>query len=368
MDAYAIVAPRHARQAGDIFKQAGLGDVQIRPAETGQGAAALEEAARVPAGLLLLDVDTGPGLGPAVLRYRLARPQARVILLAAGKEPGDPEVARVVQAGVYDVVTALEDLAATLARPPATLAQAALWLDPSLAPDAAQAAVRERVIERRVPMSTRPVLILVYSCAPGAGATTAACSLAGYLARQGFSSAVVSVDGAVAALAGEAFPMPDAPLPPGPRRWLPKLDYYITQDYYDAVRAGKYQYVVVDRGHRPRREACRALADLVIVSLPPLQRMAHFILWRREYPEVEGSMLYVTLGGAAAARELSALLLELGDPHGVYPLPARPESARDWPPGWSRPDRELDEACRAVLAGVTPSMPGRGLFGWRRKR
>ena len=82
-----------------------LGEAEVRLVEPGEGAGALPAAARIPADPLLLDVAMGPGLGPAVLRYRLARLQTRVVLLALGRSPGDAEVAGVVQAGVYDVVT-----------------------------------------------------------------------------------------------------------------------------------------------------------------------------------------------------------------------------------------------------------------------
>ena len=69
----------------------GLGEAEVRPTEPGEGAGVLAAAARIPADPLLLDAATGPMLGPAVLRYRLARPQTRVVLLALGRSPGDAE-------------------------------------------------------------------------------------------------------------------------------------------------------------------------------------------------------------------------------------------------------------------------------------
>lgn len=158
MSVYAVVARENAPDVARVLEEKGLADAPLVVTEKGQGPAALEEAARVPADVLILDVSTGPGLGRAVLRYSLARPNTRVILLAPGRSPGDADVAQVVGMGVYDVVTDPADLPVVLDGPPATKAQAALWLDPSLAPEATQTAVKERVIERRVPMSTRPVL------------------------------------------------------------------------------------------------------------------------------------------------------------------------------------------------------------------
>lgn len=43
----------------------------------GRRPASLADAARVPVDALILDLATGPGLGPAVLRHRLVRPQTQ---------------------------------------------------------------------------------------------------------------------------------------------------------------------------------------------------------------------------------------------------------------------------------------------------
>ena len=50
--------------------------------------------------------------------------------------------------------------------------------------------VREKVVERRVALTQRRVLIAVTGCAPGVGATTAAVAIAGYLARLGHRTAL----------------------------------------------------------------------------------------------------------------------------------------------------------------------------------
>lgn len=382
MNAYAVVTRSAASAVAAVLRDKGMADTPLVAAEPGQGPAALEEAARVPADVLILDVGTGPGLGPAALRYRLARPQARVVLLAVDRQPGDAAVAQVVQSGVYDVVTDLEDLADALDRPPADLAQAALWLDPSLAPVAHQAVVKERVVERKVPMSTRPVLVMVFGAAPGAGATTVACALAAYLARLGYSTALVGADGtdSIAVAAAESPPMPPGiSLPRGPRRWLPNLDYWLQSDCYDAARSGRYQYIVADRGCRPRLEVSGAVADLVIVVLPPIQRLAQAIAWKREGRDRDNNVLdrvrYVALAGPAGAKALTEAWQAIyetsneGPPEAavVYPLPARPETSRDWPPGYSRDDPGLHAACRAVLADVLlDDAKPRRRWPWRR--
>lgn len=79
----------------------------------------------MPVDTLILDVDTGPGLGSAVLRYRLNRQNVRIILLAIEREYGDAEVARVAQAGSYDIVTDISKLQQVLDREPSDIAAAA---------------------------------------------------------------------------------------------------------------------------------------------------------------------------------------------------------------------------------------------------
>ncbi len=218
-----------------------LGEAEVRLAEPGEGAGALAAAARIPADPLILDVATGPGLGPAVLRYRLARPQTRVVLLALGRSPGDAEVAGVVQAGVYDVLTDAADLAAVLAGPPGDLAAGARWLDPDLTPGgAARAPARERVVERRVAVGTHAVTILVAGLGGGVGTTTLA--FADHTARLGHETALVGI-GEYGVLGLTE-----------PGRWLPHLDAFpCAAGAGDVVRARRYPYVVVDAGVAPPR-------------------------------------------------------------------------------------------------------------------
>jgi len=170
------VAGDHADAA-----RAALGkDGDVRAVRAGEGPSALADAQRVPAEVLVADVDTGPGLGQALLRYRLARQETRVVLLAVGRKPGDADVAAAVQAGVYDVVTDVTDLPSAVTGAPAGIAAAARWLDPTLAPGAtAEPAVR--VETHFAPSTSHPVFVAVQGICGGAGATTVAASLAGFL-------------------------------------------------------------------------------------------------------------------------------------------------------------------------------------------
>gem|GEM_PF-1496717 len=344
--------------------------------EKGGGPAAIEEAARVPIDVLVLDVASGPGLGAAVLHFLLARPQSRVILLAPGRVPGDQDVAQVVAMGIYDVVTDLAELPEVLRRPPATRDQAALWLDPSLVAGAAKEKreIKERIVERRVPMSTRPVFLAVVSAAPGAGATSTAATLAGFLARSGYSVCLVASDrqeSLVYEARLEGIPIPSS-LAITPARWLARLDFF-TGDFRDALVAGKYQYVVADFGYLPREEAAALLADLVIILLPLEQRFDWFFAWRKESMEKKGGarrferVRYVCLGSEKRTERLRLIWrdepyvfseeydgpVELAGEVLNLPLPA---DEYRWPPGYYQPDHDLDEACQAILKPVLPEV------------
>lgn len=362
MSVYAIVSREAAPDVAQVLHEKGLADAPIVPVGKGHGPAALDEAARVPADVLVLDVDTGPGLGRAALRYRLARPETRIILLAAGRQPGDAEVAQIVQTGVYDVVTQPEDLAAALDGPPADLVRAALWLDPSLAPETAAQGPREVVVEKRVPLSTRPVLLAVVNAAPGAGATTVAAAAAGFLARQGYRTCLVAGDDTR-----------DLELASGrdlgrePARWLPGLDLY-AGDFRDALLSGRYEYVVADLGRLPWKDAAALPADLAIVVLPPPHRIGRVLDWA-ETAEWRGQPIprarYVMLGRLRDPQNLgkvwaAAFGSTKPDPPPV-PLHALPlPEDHAWPPGYHRPNPEFDAALAQFLSPVLPETPQRG--------
>lgn len=374
MSAYAIVGREIAQAVAACLRQRGMAEAPVWLAGRGQGATALEEAARVPADLLLLDIETGPALGPAVLRYRLARPQTRIVLLAAGKVPGDAEVAAVVQAGVYDVVTDRESLGSVLDRPPADLAAAALWLDPSLAPGTSRREqVRERVIERRVAVSQRPVLLAVAGVAPGVGTTTVACTLAGYLARQGHRTVLVE--------AGE-YPslglIADMDLGPDPVGWLPNLEVCADPVPRNLVRVRQHAYVVADLGAYPRAELARLDADLVPVVLPQAHRLQRAVTWLRGAnlpPGALAGMRYVVTAAGEAGRRVAtaweALCAEMAAVQGqgakvdVHLLPVTGHHLT-WPPGYRQGGEELARACAGILAEVLPDLPRRRGWPWHR--
>lgn len=355
MSKVVIVGRETAQAVAACLRKRGMAETPVRVVETGQGPAAMDETVRVPVDLLLLDINTGPGLGPAVLRYRLARRDTRIVLLAPGRKPGDAEVASVVQAGVYDVVTELEKLAAVLDRPPADLAAAALWLDPALAPEAAKEQVKEVVIERRVAISQRPVLIAVAGVAPGVGTTTLACTLAGYLARRGYRTVLVE--------AGENPSLEiiaDLDLSQVPAGWLPNLDVCADPNPRNLVRARQHEYVVADMGVIRKENLSSMEADMMLVTLPVLHRARRVTEWLDAYQKDDAEFDFVILGDGKLVTDWSAVFSGLSSVRTnvrIFHLPVA--VVRDWPPGYRKASEELDRACGQILADVLPDGPKR---------
>ncbi len=320
----AIVA---SREAEAVCRAAGC-EVRVVPA--GGGGAALEEQSRVGAEVLVLDARSGPGLGAAVLRYRLARRDTRIVLLAPGAVPGDPAVAGVVQAGVWDVCTDLAAVESVLAGPPADFAAAAKWLDPTLAPGAAPAVARvvERVV--REPMPSHPVLVSVVGLAGGVGATVLSATIAGWLVRHRQSVALcgdggllmadgmrgeVGEDGRPAVLRGDA-----ARAALAKRRWA----WIVVDGQYDG-------------------------ADVAIALIPHES-------WRyRALPEIASLEGGVRLAARWAPRHGVADALGLP----VLPVPDLAGALRaGWPVGGLVADARIDRSVRALLAPVADHLGG----------
>lgn len=370
MSGYAIVGREAAKTVVACLRNFNMSEVPVFISDKGQGVGALEEIARVPVDVLILDINTGPGLGPAILRYRLARPQTRVILLAPGRVPGDTEVARIVQAGVYDVVTNLDNLENILEQPQAGLAAAALWLDPALAPGSVTGErVRERVVERRVAVSQRPVLIAVAGIASGVGTTTVACTLAGYLARQRYKTVLVEA-GELQSLAV----ITEIQLDQQPVQWVPNLDVCIETNPRNLVRARQHAYVVVDLGTCPCTELVQLDADLVLVVLPQSHRILRAVTWLQAGKPQSGGLdgiRYVVTGEKKTGENMASswkricaeLIADRDYPVAVNLLPID-SGVQEWPPGYQHSNVGLEQACRELLSEVLPDDPGKTLWSW----
>lgn len=378
MSMFVIIGRDVAQAVTDCLQKLNMAENPVWITELGQGPGMLEDAARVPADLLILDVDTGPGLGPAVLRYRLARPLTRIVLLAPGKLPGDIEVAGVVQAGVYDVVTDINELENILDRPQAELANAALWLDPSLAPDfSRRTQIQERVVERRVAVSQRPVLIAVTGVASGVGSTTVACTLASYLSRRGYRT-VLAESGEQSSLGV----ITEKNLDQQPVQWLPNLDVCIEPMPRNLVRTRQHSYVVADLGDCPCEQLAQIDADLAVVVLPQAHRIMRAITWLREGRQQAdlNSLRYVAIGEKKTTEKVVGIWREVcseliprmkSTPASIYLLPVNGEG-QDWPPGYRRGSEKLEQACIKLLADVLPDAghekSERIWFPFRRKK
>ncbi len=389
----AILTRSAAQQVTAMLRERGEVDASVRTVEPGAGPAVLAEAVRAPTDVLILDIGAGPGLGPAVLRYRVSRPDTRVILLAVGAQPGNPEVAAVVHAGIYDLVTDPADLAAALASAPAGIEAAARWIDPSLAPEARQGQrVVERVVERRVAVSQRPVVIAVAGIAQGVGTTTLAAAVAGFLARSGHGAAFI-----------EANPAPSLAILSQTKigeQWLPNLTVFPNvnlQAAREIEQRRQYPYLVVDLGAPPRSVLSQVDADLCLMVLPAeAHRWPRIAAWLHQQADTARAAgaddhaltesihadralpkgaRYVLVGPTAAdARDLTAAWEQATEnciPPPAEPLFPVPVADRgSWPPGYRHRDEPLDEALSHLLAPVLPDQPARarrGLFGGIRR-
>jgi hypothetical protein len=148
----------------------------------------LEEAARVNSSVLILDIDAGTegDVVAGVKKFRVARPNTRIIVVAPGREPGDKAVAALVGKGVYDIVVPAErdgelDISSSLLKvlnsPPATYADAVRW---DTVADGIGVEVKERVVykERFLGMG----YMITAGAKYGSGSTTMAAAAAQYLA------------------------------------------------------------------------------------------------------------------------------------------------------------------------------------------
>lgn len=345
----------------------------IRVVEPAEGASALEEASRTPADLLLLDVFCATGA--AVLRYRLARPDTRVVLLAPGRTPGDSAVAQaVMRAQVYDVVTDLETLGQVIDHP-ADLSAAARWLDASLATEA-QPAANSRIVERIVPtpLSSHPVVIGLCGLLPGAGTTTTMAAIAGYLCRLGqpVLLAEALAAGRLAALTRIASFMPPniqcvAGTPEAIAEAALRHQWsYILCDV-GAIRIGgpdgRYQDA---RGNPHNPSAWPLRPDRVIAVIPgaPWRGLPAAEELMRTPPRAAAQdalgVVWAVAGWSPSVEAEytqyeEALVHLLSDRHApvVVPLPDL-HLHRAWPPGYAQPDAQLDGAVRALLDGLLP--------------
>lgn len=327
-------------------------------------AQSLDAAARGPLDLLLLDAaEIDPGDTPAIRSYRIARPQTRILVsLPDDAQPGHPIAAGLVALGIYDLAQGLS-LAEALSRT-STYADAVRWHVEPQAPTRArgllrtpaapqpEVQVRERVVERRVAVSSRPVELRIGGVAPGVGTTTLACAIGHYLARQGHRTVLAEVgEPSLAVLADRN----------DPGRWTGELDVYPRQPGEDAtsprdlVRARGHAYVVADVGVLSD-EHLQSDADLVVLALSgDPHRYLRAESWRQAHREIPEGLRVAVVGGSGA-RQVADTWRDLT---GIEPVPVPIPAAHSWPPGGGKGEQALDQALGTLLGDLVPEQRAR---------
>lgn len=129
---------------------------------------------------------------PSLRRFHVARPQTRIIVdIPDSLAPPDPGLGELVGMGIYDIVRVSRSFSGVLDAAP-TYADVVQWQgggnltwEEDAPANKAAPQVVEKVVERRVPLTTRPVLVAVWGSLPGCGASTAALAVACRLAHHG---------------------------------------------------------------------------------------------------------------------------------------------------------------------------------------
>lgn len=155
---------------------------------------ALLQAARIQLDFLIIDIDVPGQIEEEIHQYRVQRPDTRIILLASGREPGDPVVARVVALGVYDVASENDELLDNelirLIETPAGYVQAARWLQVGQGAAGSAGKLsqinRNSIADGKVIVQQRPLgltTIAIAGAGQGAGASHISLAICAHLAR-----------------------------------------------------------------------------------------------------------------------------------------------------------------------------------------
>ncbi len=307
----------------------------------------LAGAARAPLDVLLLDSsELEPSDLDAVRSYRIARPATRIVVsLPDDAESGSPVLAGLVALGVYDLAQAMS-LADALQRTP-TYADAVRWSATDIDSTTGQVKprvveIRERIVERAVPLTQRPVLIGILGSAVGVGTTTTALAVAAYLAR--LAPTALAEYGSTPSLI--LFAEPDREwnriivYPQTPQPYVAEEGARPVPEIRDLVRARRHAYIVADLGVRTLADARAIDPDLLIVALPGDRHRALRWLSLAQSSEANALPAAVVGGSLAEARETAKLWRDgTGGDARVLPLPDRGV----WPPQSTALDETLGQ-------------------------
>lgn len=280
-----IIISKDNMEILETLEEKGYSDAAVKIVEEKEeGEIALEEASRIPAEVLLLDIDSGKDLARKVLRYRLKRPNTRIIVYAKDRKPGDSEVAAIVQTGVYDIAVDRSDLEKIIDSEPYGIDKAVKWIDPSFPLEEnnkkkgkkifiEKQVVKEVIVEKKVPLSSRPILIAVAGTAQGVGTTAIALTLARFLVERKYKTVYIELgEPSIEDIAGME-------LDKEPRKCINYLDVSKKGDYKAIERSRKYQYIILDLGVVSPEEFNEIDSDLSLAVLPCFHRLSRAKKW-----------------------------------------------------------------------------------------
>lgn len=333
----------------------------------------IASAARAPMDLLLLDASEIESSDlDAIRAYRIARPHARIVVsLPDGGELRRRLLSGLVAMGVYDLVQSGSSLVDALARTP-TYADAARWADLDQGDATVGSRVaRERVVERQVAVSQRPVLIVVGGSGYGVGTTALAAAAARHLGIMGHRTLALdlaAVPGLIQLAGGEDFeehhplgPLADAV------RLLPDGERVPVRAVMALLRERRYTYLVCDIGMLGERDGAEELlreADLTLIALPGQpHRRAWWEEYLRHHPPATARHVVIGPDGAEGLRVAAAFQ----DAFASRVLSLRGGEARKpelLPPQGKSREAVLD----ALLADVLPHGARRAPLGDRLRR
>ncbi len=137
---------------------------------------------------LVIDIDCGPD--SAILEglhyFRIQRPDARIIILAADREPGDVTLAKVTAKGIYDIVTPgkneeiKEVIKKAISSKPATYTQAARFMQEL---EAKRQQAQQEIIIQQKPLGL--TVIAVAGAGSGAGVSHISLAIASHIGKAG---------------------------------------------------------------------------------------------------------------------------------------------------------------------------------------
>ncbi len=288
-------------------------------------------------------------------RLRVAQPVLPIIIeIPSDWAPPNEDLAQLVGLGIYGIVSESSSFASATSRN-FSYADAAHWQGRSgLTWEEADAEVEakpkttiefrtvEKIVEKKIAASSRPVLIAVVGVAPGVGVTTTSVEVSRTLAAMGYDVALVESSNA----------------PPALSRWESELPSGITvfaspsPDPLELVRRREWPYIIVDGGAiQGWSEITPWQADLTVMVGPGDRH--RFSRWEQLVRSIPTEYTGAIVGGAVIGRD-SAAVVEGLETDGNLPAAF----------AFSSNAKKSDKAMKALLAPVIGE--GKGRRWWRK--